>query len=172
MHNDLIGALAAIVGGKYVLAGGADATPYLTDWRKQFSGPAACVVRPSSTAEVSAVVRLCAQANVAIVPQAGNTGLVGGSVPTGARPEVVLSVSRLNRIRELDALNNTATVEAGCVLADVQRAADEADRFFALSLAAEGSCQIGGNLSTNAGGVNVLRYGNARDQVLGIEAVL
>ena len=130
------------------------------------------MVRPASTAEVSAVVRLCAEAGVAIVPQGGNTGLCGGSVPTGKRREIVLSLSRMNRIRELDALNDTITVEAGCVLADVQRAAAAAGRFFALSLAAEGSCQIGGNLSTNAGGVNVLRYGNARDQVLGLEAVL
>ena len=172
MNNDLTGALAAIVGEKNVLASASDAAPYLTDWRKQFSGPAICVVRPASTAEVSAAVRLCAQAGVAVVPQGGNTGLCGGSVPTGARPEIVLSLSRMNRIRELDALNHTMTVEAGCVLAEVQRAAGEAGRLFALSLAAEGSCQIGGNLSTNAGGVNVLRYGNARDQVLGLEAVL
>ena len=172
MRNDLLGALAAIVGENNVLAGERDAAPYLTDWRRQFSGPAACVVRPASTAEVAQTVRLCAQSGVAIVPQGGNTGLVGGSVPTGARPEIVLSLARMNRIRALDALNDTVTAEAGCVLADVQRAADEADRLFALSLAAEGSCQIGGNLSTNAGGVNVLRYGNARDQVLGLEAVL
>jgi FAD/FMN-containing dehydrogenase len=172
MQNDLLGAIAAVVGEKNVLAGDNDAAPYLTDWRKQFHGPAVCVARPGSTAEVAAVVRTCAQAGVAIVPQGGNTGLVGGSVPTGARPEVVLSLSRMNRIRSLDALNNTLTAEAGCVLADLQRAADAAGRLFALSLAAEGSCQIGGNLSTNAGGVNVLRYGNARDQVLGMEAVL
>jgi FAD/FMN-containing dehydrogenase len=172
MRNDLIGALAAVVGERNVLAGESDAAPYLTDWRKQFSGAAACVVRPASTAEVSAVVRACAQGGVAIVPQGGNTGLCGGSVPAGARPQVVLSLGRMNRIRALDALNNTLTAEAGCVLADVQRAADGAGRLFALSLAAEGSCQIGGNLSTNAGGVNVLRYGNARDQVLGLEAVL
>jgi FAD/FMN-containing dehydrogenase len=172
MRNDLLGSFAAVVGEKNVLAGEHDAAPYLTDWRRQFSGPAVCVVRPGATAEVSAVVRLCAQAGVAIVPQGGNTGLVGGSVPTGARPEIVLSLSRMNRIRALDALNNTLTAEAGCVLADLQRAADAAGRLFALSLAAEGSCQIGGNLSTNAGGVNVLRYGNARDQVLGMEAVL
>ena len=172
MRNDLLGALAAVVGEKNVLAGERDAAPYLTDWRRQFSGAAACVVRPASTAEVSAVVPLCAQAGVAIVPQGGNTGLVGGSVPTGARPEIVLQLGRMNRIRSLDALNDTVTAEAGCVLADVQRAADGAGRLFALSLAAEGSCQIGGNLSTNAGGVNVLRYGNARDQVLGLEAVL
>jgi FAD/FMN-containing dehydrogenase len=172
MRNDLIGALAAIVGANNVLAGERDAAPYLTDWRKQFSGAAACVVRPASTVEVADTVRLCAQAGVAIVPQGGNTSLVGGSVPTGAMPEIVLQLGRMNRIRALDALNNTVTAEAGCVLADVQRAADGAGRLFALSLAAEGSCQIGGNLSTNAGGVNVLRYGNARDQVLGLEAVL
>jgi FAD/FMN-containing dehydrogenase len=172
MRNDLLGAIAAVVGEKNVLVGEQDSAPYLTDWRKQFHGAAVCVARPGSTAEVAAVVRACAQAGVAIVPQGGNTGLVGGSVPTGARPEVVLSLSRMNRIRSLDALNNTLTAEAGCVLADLQRAADAAGRLFALSLAAEGSCQIGGNLSTNAGGVNVLRYGNARDQVLGMEAVL
>src|SRR5512139_1340216 len=172
MRSDFLGAMAAAVGEKNVLAAESDAAPYLTDWRKQFQGPALCVVRPSSTQEVSAVVRLCAGAGVAVVPQGGNTGLCGGSVPTGAQREIVLSLARMNRIRDLDALNNTITAEAGCVLADVQRAASEAGRLFALSLAAEGSCQIGGNLSTNAGGVNVLRYGNARDQVLGLEAVL
>ena len=171
-QNSFLGALAAAVGEKNVLTGERDTAPYLTDWRKQFSGKALCVVRPAATAEVAAVVRLCAEAGIAIVPQGGNTGLCGGSVPAGAREQIVLSLARLNRIRELDALNDTITVEAGCVLADVQRAAADADRLFALSLAAEGSCQIGGNLSTNAGGVNVLRYGNARDQVLGLEAVL
>ena len=172
MNNDLLGALAAIVGEKNVLVGDSDTASYLTDWRKQFSGKAVCVVRPGSTAEVAGVVRHCAQAGVAMVPQGGNTGLCGGSVPAGARPQIVLSLSRMNRIRELDALNSTLTAEAGCVLAEIQRAAGDAGRLFALSLAAEGSCQIGGNLSTNAGGVNVLRYGNARDQVLGLEAVL
>src|SRR6185369_14094467 len=154
------------------LVGDSDTASYLTDWRKQFSGKAVCVVRPGSTAEVAGVVRQCAQAGVAMVPQGGNTGLCGGSVPAGERPQIVLSLSRMNRIRELDALNSTLTAEAGCVLAEIQRAAGDAGRLFALSLAAEGSCQIGGNLSTNAGGVNVLRYGNARDQVLGLEAVL
>ena len=172
MHKDLLGALAAIVGERNVLAREGDVAPYLTDWRKQFSGQAVCVVRPASTAEVAGVVRQSSQAGVAIVPQGGNTGLCGGSVPAGARPQIVLSLSRMNHIRELDALNSTLTAEAGCVLADIQRAADDAGRLFALSLAAEGSCQIGGNLSTNAGGVNVLRYGNAREQVLGLEAVL
>ena len=172
MHNPFLEALAAIVGGNHVLTGEGDTAPYVTDWRRQYRAAAECVVRPATTAEVSAVVRRCAQAGVAIVPQGGNTGLCGGSVPTGKGREVVLSLSRLNRIRGLDARNDTLTAEAGCVLADIQRAAAAAGRLFALSLGAEGSCQIGGNLSTNAGGVNVLRYGNARDQVLGLEAVL
>ena len=171
-QNSFLGALAGIVGANNLLTGERDTAAYLTDWRKQFSGAALGVVRPAGTAEVSAVVRACAAAGVAIVPQGGNTGLCGGSVPTGARPEIVLSLSRMNRIRELDAPNSTVTAEAGCVLADVQSAAARAGRLFALSLAAEGSCQIGGNLSTNAGGVNVLRYGNAREQVLGLEVVL
>jgi FAD/FMN-containing dehydrogenase len=164
--------LADIVGAAHVLTAAAETQPYLTDWRKQYSGPADCVVRPGSTEEVAAVVALCAGEGVAVVPQGGNTGLVGGSVPTGARREVVLALGRMNRIRSLDRLNDTATVEAGCVLAAVQAAAADAGRLFPLSLAAEGSCQIGGNLSTNAGGVNVLRYGTAREQVLGLEVVL
>jgi FAD/FMN-containing dehydrogenase len=164
--------LADIVGAAHVLTAGADMKPYLTDWRRQYSGPAECVVRPASTAEVSKVVMLCAREGVAVVPQGGNTGLVGGSVPTGTRRELVLSLGRMNRIRSLDLLNDTATVEAGCVLAAIQSAAADAGRLFPLSLAAEGSCQIGGNLSTNAGGVNVLRDGTARDQVLGLEVVL
>ena len=130
------------------------------------------MVRPGSTDEVARVVALCARDGVAVVAQGGNTGLVGGSVPTGAQREIVLALGRMNRIRAVDALNDTITVEAGCVLAAVQKAAEEAGRLFPLSLAAEGSCQIGGNLSTNAGGVNVLRYGTAREQVLGLEVVL
>src|SRR5918994_635506 len=164
--------LADIVGAANVLTAPQDTKPYFTDWRKQYSGPAECVVRPASTEEVARVVALCARHGVAIVPQGGNTGLVGGSVPTGTRREIVLALGRMNRIRSLDLLNDTATVEAGCVLANVQRAAADAGRLFPLSLAAEGSCQIGGNLSTNAGGVNVLRYGTAREQVLGMEVVL
>src|ERR671922_1449972 len=164
--------LADIVGAANVLTAPEDTRPYFTDWRRQYSAPAECVVRPANTREVAAIVALCAQEGVAIVPQGGNTGLVGGSVPTGERREIVLALARMNRIRDIDPLNDTITVEAGCVLAQVQRAADEAGRLFPLSLAAEGSCQIGGNLSTNAGGVNVLRYGNARDQVLGLEVVL
>src|SRR5687767_15899967 len=164
--------LADIVGAAHVLTAPEDTKPYFTDWRRQYSAAAECVVRPATTMEVARVVALCARESVAVVPQGGNTGLVGGSVPTGERREVVLALGRMNRIRSLDRLNDTATVEAGCVLAAVQRAADEAGRLFPLSLAAEGSCQIGGNLSTNAGGVNVLRYGSAREQVLGLEVVL
>src|SRR6185312_10645316 len=150
--------LAEIVGARNVLTDPAQTKPYFTDWRRQYSAPAECVVRPAATAAVAA--------------QGGNTGLVGGSVPTGTRREIVLSLGRMNRIRSLDPLNDTITVEAGCVLAAVQQAAEDAGRLFPLSLAAEGSCQIGGNLSTNAGGVNVLRYGTAREQVLGLEVVL
>ena len=164
--------LADIVGAAHVLTAAADTKPYLIDWRKQYSGPAECVVRPASTAEVAEVVGLCAREGIAVVPQGGNTGLVGGSVPTGKRREIVLSLGRMNRLRNLDPLNDTMTVEAGCVLAALQAAASDAGRLFPLSLAAEGSCQIGGNLSTNAGGVNVLRYGTAREQVLGLEVVL
>ena len=163
---------ADIVGAANVLTAPEDTKPFFTDWRRQYSAPAECVVRPAGTLEVSQVVALCAAESIAIVPQGGNTGLVGGSVPTGARREIVLALGRMNRIRALDVLNDTVTVEAGCILAAVQRAAEDAGRLFPLSLAAEGSCQIGGNLSTNAGGVNVLRYGNARDQVLGLEVVL
>jgi FAD/FMN-containing dehydrogenase len=164
--------LADIVGAAHVLTAPEDTEPYFVDWRKQYAASAECVVRPATTQEASQVVSACAREGVAIVPQGGNTGLVGGSVPTGAQREVVLALARMNRIRALDVLNDTVTAEAGCVLAAVQRAADDAGRLFPLSLAAEGSCQIGGNLSTNAGGVNVLRYGNAREQVLGLEVVL
>ena len=164
--------LGDIVGAANVLTAPDDTKPYFTDWRRQFSGTAECVVRPASTDEVSRVVALCARESVSVVPQGGNTGLVGGSVPAGKARQIVLSLSRMNRIRNLDALDNTATVEAGCVLAALQGAAASAGRVFPVSLAAEGSCQIGGNLSTNAGGVNVLRYGMARDQVLGLEVVL
>jgi len=173
---DLLERLAAIVGAQHVLSAPQDVAAYFTDWRKQYSGIALCVVRPAGTQEVARIVQLCAAEGISIVPQGGNTGLVGGSVPTG-KPggtlrEIVVSLARMNRIVAVDALNNTMTVQAGCVLAAIQQAASDAGRLFPLSLAAEGSCQIGGNLSTNAGGVGVLRYGNARDLVLGLEVVL
>jgi len=145
------------------------AEPYLVEERGLWRGSAAAVVRPASTDEVAAVVRLCAKAGVPIVPHGGNTGLVGGGLPDGG---IVISLARMNQVRAIDALNHTITVDAGCILADIQTAADEAGTLFPLSLGAEGSCRIGGNLSTNAGGVAVLRYGNARDLVLGLEVVL
>jgi len=168
--------LASIVGARHVLTEPADVAPFFTDWRRVFPGSGLAAVRPANTGEVSKVVALCAQHGVAVVPQGGNTSLCGGSVPrapgVASRPEIVLSVARLNRIRSVDPLNDTLTVDAGCVLQAIQQAADAAGRLFPLSLGAEGSCQIGGNLSTNAGGVGVLRYGNARDLVLGLEVVL
>ena len=168
----LITTLTGIVGSAHVLTAAADLQPYLTDWRGRYHGAALCVVRPGNTAEVAAVVGACAAAATPIVPQGGNTGHCGAATPDGAGSAVVLSLARLNRIRAVDAANNTITVDAGCILAAVQQAARAADRLFPLALAAEGSCQIGGNLSTNAGGVHVLRYGNTRDLTLGLEVVL
>lgn len=146
--------------------------PRLEERRGLFHGATPVMVSPADAGEVAEVVRLCAAAGVGVVPQGGNTGLCGGAVPDGSGAQILLSLARLDRIRELDAAGNTMTVEAGCILAGVQAAAADADRLFPLSLAAEGSCQIGGNLSTNAGGTAVLRYGNARDLVLGLEVVL
>jgi len=166
----LLDRLRNVVGDAHVLTAAADVAPYCTDWRERYHGDAACVVRPASTTEVAAVVAACAAANVAIVPQGGNTGLCGGATPT--RGEVVVSLARLNRVRAIDPANNTLTVEAGCTLAAVHEAAAAAGRLFPLSLAAEGTATIGGNLSTNAGGVQVLRYGNARELCLGLEVVL
>ena len=168
----LIERIAAIVGPQGLLTEARDLEPYVVDWRGIYRGATPAVVRPASTEQVAAVVKLCAENATPIVPQGGNTGMCGASVPNADGSEIVLSLARMNRVLEVDALNNTMTVEAGCVLANIQQAAAEADRLFPLSLGAEGSCQIGGNLSTNAGGVNVLRYGNARDLVLGLEVVL
>jgi FAD/FMN-containing dehydrogenase len=168
----LIEQLVAIVGAGNVLTAADDMYPYLGDWRGRYRGAARCVVRPGTTPEVSAVVRACSQAGVAMVPQGGNTSHCGASVPDNSGEAVLISLSRMNKIRVLDPANNTVTVEAGCVLQTLQDATFEAGRLFPLSLAAEGSCQIGGNLSTNAGGVQVLRYGNTRELTLGLEVVL
>jgi FAD/FMN-containing dehydrogenase len=168
----LLARLSAIVGSAHLLAASDEMQPYATDWRKRYFGKPLAVVRPATTPEVAAVVRLCAETRTAVVPQGGNTGLCGGATPDESGRQIVVSLSRMHRIRALDPINNTLTAEAGCVLAKLQEAADEADRLFPLSLAAEGTCEIGGNLSTNAGGVQVLRYGNARELVLGLEVVL
>ena len=149
-----------------------DMDRYAIDARELYHGNTPIVLRPITTGEVAAVVRICADADIQITPQGGNTGYCGGATPDETGDQVVLSLSRMNQIRQVDALNYTLTAEAGCVLTMIQDAAEEADRLFPLSLGAEGSCQIGGNLSTNAGGVAVLRYGNTRDLVLGLEVVL
>ena len=164
--------LAAIVGEPQLLTAAADMAPYLRDWRGRYQGSAQCVVRPGNTDEVAAVVRACVAARVPIVPQGGNTSLCGAATPDASGAAVVVSLQRLDRVRAVDPLNNTITVEAGCTLAAVQDAAAAVGRLFPLSLAAEGSCLIGGNLSTNAGGVQVLRYGNTRALTLGLEVVL
>jgi len=148
-----------------------DVEPFLVDWRAKWRGAAIAVAQPDTPEDVAAVVRWCAIRRIPVTPQGGNTGLSGGAVPMGLRPGVVVSLARLNRIREIDIDNNTMVVEAGCILKTVQGAARDAGRYFPLSLAAEGSCTIGGNLSTNAGGTSVLRYGSARDLCLGLEVV-
>ncbi|MGB8276123.1 MAG: FAD-binding oxidoreductase [Alphaproteobacteria bacterium] len=170
--EEALAAITRAVGERHVIADPAEMAPYLADERGLYKGRAALIVRPGTTAEVAEVVRICRGAGIAIVPQGGNTSLVGGSVPHEHGREIVLSLSRLNRIRQLDAANYTMTAEAGCVLAGVQAKAAEADRLFPLSMASEGSCQIGGVLSTNGGGTAVLRYGTARDLTLGLEVVL
>jgi FAD/FMN-containing dehydrogenase len=164
--------LAAIVGAQGLITDARDMEPYVVDWRRHYRGRTPAVVRPASTGEVAAVVKLCAETGTGVVPQGGNTGMCGGATPSAAGNEIVLALGRMNRVREVDTLNNTITADAGCILANLQQSAIAADRLFPLSLGAEGSCQIGGNLATNAGGINVLRYGNTRDLALGLEAVL
>ena len=170
--DSLTATLAGIVGRANVVAEAAALAPYLIDWRGRYRGAARCLVRPGSSAEVAAVVRACAAAAAPIVPQGGNTSLCGAATPDDTGTAVVVNLGRMNRIVAVDAANNTIFVEAGCTLAAIQEAARAADRLFPLALAAQGSCQIGGNLSTNAGGVQVLRYGNTRELTLGLEVVL
>ncbi len=164
--------MKAAVGPKGYLDDAADMAPYLVERRDLYKGRAAAVLKPASTAEVAALMRIAHETGTPVVPQGGNTGLVGGQIPFETGDEVILSLQRMNRILALDPANNTLTVEAGVTLAAAQAAAEDADRLFPLSLASEGSCQIGGNLATNAGGTAVLHYGNARDLVLGLEVVL
>ena len=170
MSADFLQRLREIVGATHILTAPFDIAPYCTDWRGRYTGQPLCVVKPGTAEDVAAVVQTCAAAGIAVVPQGGNTGLCGGATPVGG--EVLVSLTRLNRIRAIDTDNNTLTVEAGCTLAAVQEAATSAGRLFPLSLAAEGTATIGGNLATNAGGVQVLRYGNARELCLGLEVVL
>jgi FAD/FMN-containing dehydrogenase len=170
--TNIIEQLKRIVGPKGFIDDPAAMAPYLVEERGLYRGAAPLVLRPAATVEVAAIVKLCTAAKIPLVPQGGNTGLCGGAVPDEDGHSILLSLGRMNRVRRLDPLDFTITAEAGCILADLQRAAEQADRLFPLSLGAEGSCQIGGNLSTNAGGIAVLRYGNARDLCLGLEVVL
>jgi FAD/FMN-containing dehydrogenase len=172
MNDDLLARLAAIVGPEHVLQDDSDVAPFLTDHRGRYTGRTRALVQPATTTEVSAVVRACADAGVAMVPQGGNTSLCGGATPLPDGASVLIALKRLNHVRALDVANDTICVEAGCKLTTVQLAAAAAGRFFALSLACGGSCEVGGNLSTNAGGVQVLRYGNMRELTLGLEVVL
>jgi FAD/FMN-containing dehydrogenase len=169
MNQNLLNELRRIVGEAQVLTEDVDA--FVTDWRKRAKGKALCVVRPGQTAEVAAVVKACAKAGVSIVPQGGNTGLVVGSIPDETGTQVLLSLQRMQAVRAIDGENLTITVEAGCVLQNLQAAAEQAGFLFPLSLGSEGSCTIGGNLSTNAGGTQVVRYGNTRELCLGLEVV-
>lgn len=167
---ELINHLRQLLGQAHVLCDG-DLTAYEQDWRKRARGKALAVVRPGNTQQVAEVVKACAQAGVSIVPQGGNTGLVVGSIPNDTGTQILLSLQRMNAVRGVDTDNLTITVEAGCILQNLQQAAEQAGFLFPLSLGAEGSCTIGGNLATNAGGTQVLRYGNARDLCLGLEVV-
>ncbi len=164
--------LAALVGPHAVLDGASDAArPYLTDWRKRYHGSAQAVVLPASTAETAAVVRYCAQHGIPMVPQGGNTGLCGGAAATVDPRAVVISLQRMQAIRHIDTGNQTITAEAGCILQNLQQAAADAGWLYPLSMGSEGSCTLGGNLGTNAGGTQVLRYGNTRELCLGLEVV-
>jgi FAD/FMN-containing dehydrogenase len=172
---DIAGCLSAlkeIVGEKWILTADEDSAPYLVDWRGMFRGQAIAVVRPKSTDQVSAIVRTCRQYDIPVVPQGGNTGLVGGATPSPEGDAVLLHMGRMNQIRSIDPANHTMVVEAGCILTTAQDAAVQAGRMFPMSFGAEGSCQIGGAIATNAGGMRALRYGSMRDLVLGLEVVL
>src|SRR6201993_2995851 len=170
LSPELIARFREMVGDKYAVTDPADIAPYLTEERNLFHGRSPLVLRPASTAEVSAICKLASEHKIALVPQGGNTGLVGGQTPHHG--EVVVSLRRMDRIREVDTASNTMTCEAGVVLQIAQQKAEEIDRLFPLSLGAEGSCTIGGNLSTNAGGTTALAYGVAREMALGLEVVL
>jgi len=168
---EILARFAAILGDKGALTAPDDTEPYLHEWRGLYRGRTPMVLRPQTVQQVSAILKLAHEERIAIVPQGGNTGLVGGQIPFESGGEIVLSLNRMKAIRAVDARGNTLTAEAGATLQSIQEAAAEVYRLFPLSLASEGTCEIGGNIATNAGGVHVLRYGNTRDLVLGLEAV-
>jgi FAD/FMN-containing dehydrogenase len=171
-QKELASRLMHIVGEEGVILNPADQETYVNDWLGKAHGRTVAVVRPRNTTEVSAVMRLCHQSHTPVVPQGGNTGMSGGATPDLSGAQVVLSLNRMKRIHDVDPVNNTLTADAGVILAEIQQAARKVGRYFPLSLGAEGSCTIGGNLATNAGGTGVLRYGNTRDLTLGLEVVL
>jgi FAD/FMN-containing dehydrogenase len=171
-NEPFLASLRSIVGPTGVVTDSENLDRYTREWRGKYLSGAIAAVRPASTGEVSDVIKACVQHGISITPQGGNTGLVGGSVPIEPAHEIVLSLDRMNAVEDVDTQGNTMIVQAGCILVDAQQAAAKVDRIFPLSLGAEGSCRIGGNLSTNAGGINVIRYGNMRDLVLGLEVVL
>ncbi len=168
---EVLDRLKAIVGSAGFTSDPEELAPHLVEWRNRFTGKTPLMLRPASVREVAAIVRICAEAEVGIVPQGGNTGLVGGQIPRLEGADLLLGLGRMKRVRVVDPVDDSMLVEAGCTLAAAQEAAAAVDRLLPLSLAAEGSSQVGGNLSTNAGGIHVLRYGNARDAVLGLEVV-
>jgi FAD/FMN-containing dehydrogenase len=168
----ILNRLRTLVGAEGYLDQPSDIAPYVVDHRKLYRGVTPLVLRPATTQQIADILTLCYAENIPVVPSGGNTGYCGGATPSDDGSQVVLSLSRMRKIRNMDALNYTMTVEAGCVLAELQTAAEQIDRYFPLSLGSEGSCQIGGNLSTNAGGTSVVRYGMARNMVLGLEVVL
>ncbi len=175
--TDLIALLRTLVGESHVLTDNLDVAPYVEDWRGRYRGETLAVVQPCTTEEVAAVVKACAKAGVKIVPQGGHTSMVGGATPVGTRKDngtapVVLSLRRMNRILDIDPVGNTLVAQAGCILQNLQEAAEQHDRLYGVTFGAQGSCQIGGNVSTNAGGTGVLKYGNTREQILGLEVVL
>ncbi|CAN7649239.1 FAD-binding oxidoreductase [Bosea sp. LjRoot9] len=172
MSSEILDQMSAIVGAKNVITDADAMVPYLKEWRDLFRGKAQAIVRPASTEEVVALVKLAAATGTTLVPQGGNTGLVGGQIPVAEGREIILSLQRMDKIRAVDPDSDTMTVEAGLTLQKAQAAAEAAGRLFPLSLASEGSCTIGGNLSTNAGGTAVLAYGNARELCMGLEVVL
>ncbi|MFW2404094.1 MAG: FAD-binding oxidoreductase, partial [Gammaproteobacteria bacterium] len=174
ISDAVLAELTASTDASGVIQDPAELEPWVTEWRGLYHGRTGLMLAPRNREEVADIMRICNLHRIGVVPQGGNTGLAGGGIPDSRpeSPQILLSSRRLRRVREIDADNYTITAEAGCILAEVQAAAEEVDRLFPLSLAAEGSCNIGGNLATNAGGTNVLRYGNTRDLVLGIEVVL
>jgi FAD/FMN-containing dehydrogenase len=171
MKANLLEQFAAILDKKYILSDEQDKAPYLTDWRKRYIGKALAVLLPASAAEVAAIIKVCSDSGTAVIPQGGHTGFCGGATPDSSGNQIIINLKRMNQVREIDLANQTISVEAGCILQAIQEKAAKQGFLFPLSLGAEGSCMIGGNLATNAGGTNVLRYGNTRDLCLGLEVV-